>query len=54
MPERVCTKENPDMDARVHPDAREEGDQTSSWPGGDTVLMVCLNCKVRWIRELPQ
>lgn len=54
MTEAICTKEAPDQSLRVHPDAREVGEQENGWPGGDIVTYECPHCKVRWSSELPQ
>lgn len=37
-----------------HADAKEVGDQTDGWPGGDIATYECPHCGHRWTVELPQ
>ena len=50
----ICTKENPDHDAQIHPDAMEEGEQQDGYPSGDIQGYKCPNCGLYFSVELPQ
>jgi len=39
----------------IHSNAREvTGSQENGWPAGDTVIMECPDCGLKWRKELPQ
>jgi hypothetical protein len=50
----TCTKELPDREAQIHPDAKESGEQKDGWPGGDFQGYKCPNCGLYFEMELPQ
>lgn len=50
----TCTKDNPDHEAQIHPDAISKGDQKDGWPSGDIQGYECPNCGLYFEVELPQ
>lgn len=58
---KICSKGNPKTDDRddgkcfwQHHGAREVGDQSDGYPGGDIQRMECTDCGEKWKSELPQ
>lgn len=49
----ICTKEKPDRNARVHPNAKE-GDQHDGYPSGDLLDFHCPDCGLDFTVELAQ
>lgn len=49
-----CTAAAPSAHKRVHPDAREIGEQRDGYPGGDKITLLCPHCGLEWDEELPQ
>jgi len=49
----TCTKEKPNRNCRVHPDAIS-GEQRDGYPAGDIQEYTCPNCGLYFEVELPQ
>ncbi len=54
----LCSPEHPmPKDATghwEHTNTVEVGEQTSGFPGGDIVTILCTDCGKKWKEELPQ